>query len=150
MQFPGRLFALLILLTADGLATAANKTWTGSISSDWFDPGNWNPAGVPAEGDAVSVPFGNPIASSNVVAASLSIAGGTCTLNGPTDLGTLTLTGGTLAGTNVIHVTNLVWNRGTMAGLGVTRVAEGGSLSISVPQYTSVLLNQRVLHNAGS
>jgi hypothetical protein len=150
MQSVKTLFVLLVLLGAEGLAQAANKTWTGAISTDWFNSGNWNPAGVPGEGDAVFVASGNPVAGSSLIVASLSLSGGTCTFDGPTQLGALNQTGGTLGGTNLLVATNLVWTGGTMQGLGMTLVPPGGSLRISVPLNNWVYLSQRVLHNAGS
>ena len=35
-------------------------TWTGSISSDWNHPDNWNPAGVPTARQDVIIPDVNP------------------------------------------------------------------------------------------
>ncbi len=52
--------ALLPFLGALVLSSsAATRTWTGSVSSDWFEPGNWldsdsNP-GIPEAGDAVII-----------------------------------------------------------------------------------------------
>ena len=38
-----------------GLCRAqTNRTWNGSISSDWFNATNWIPAGVPAPDDIVN------------------------------------------------------------------------------------------------
>jgi hypothetical protein len=37
-------------------ALAASKTWTGAISTDWNNPDNWNPVGVPASGDDILIP----------------------------------------------------------------------------------------------
>ena len=44
--------------STDNGVTYANtnrKSWTGEVSSDWFDAGNWNPAGVPTAGDEIAV-----------------------------------------------------------------------------------------------
>ncbi len=53
------------------------KTWAGTISTDWSDPGNWTPAGVPGALDDVSiVPATNqPTLTANGVAHNLTIAG---------------------------------------------------------------------------
>ena len=32
------------------------RSWTGAINNDWFNGGNWNPAGVPADNDTLTVP----------------------------------------------------------------------------------------------
>ena len=37
-------------------AAAETKTWTGAVSSDWMDDGNWNPLGIPGPNAAVIVP----------------------------------------------------------------------------------------------
>jgi hypothetical protein len=44
------LISFVVVLCLVGGATAANKTWTGAVDSNWFDPNNWNPAGVPTGG----------------------------------------------------------------------------------------------------
>ena len=33
-------------------------TWTGTVSTDWSDPGNWSPAMVPGAGNSVVIPAG--------------------------------------------------------------------------------------------
>ena len=44
----------LPLLLEVGLCPAATFTWTSSTSSDWFNPTNWSPAGVPGTNDTVN------------------------------------------------------------------------------------------------
>jgi len=34
------------------------ETWTGTVSGDWGDPGNWNPVMVPGSGNSVVIPAG--------------------------------------------------------------------------------------------
>jgi hypothetical protein len=36
--------------------------WTGAVSSDWNDPNNWNPAGLPDASSDVSIGAGEPLA----------------------------------------------------------------------------------------
>ncbi len=93
-------------------ATAAcqGKVWTGAISSDWHDAGNWSPAGVPIAGDSVVIPAtgvtNNPtIGTSDVSVTNLTVvspriltvnAGRTLNVTGTTLInGTLTVTGAT-------------------------------------------------------
>jgi uncharacterized repeat protein (TIGR01451 family) len=61
-------------------------TWTGSASSDWANPANWNPSVVPIAGDTVIIPGGTPtepILSADVNIGNLTVAAaGTLTLNG--------------------------------------------------------------------
>lgn len=52
-------------------STVRGKVWTGSISSDWNNGGNWNPAGVPSAED-VTIPALVPHL------ATVEVAGMTC------------------------------------------------------------------------
>ena len=60
------LISFIVVLGLVGSAAAATKTWTGAISTDWFDDNNWDPAGVPVggysefTGDAVHINSGVP------------------------------------------------------------------------------------------
>ena len=51
------LISTLIILFAVPSAWALNevKTWTGNVSSDWFEAANWSPSAIP-EHDTVIVP----------------------------------------------------------------------------------------------
>ena len=40
-----------IVMFAGGTAHAADRTWTGAVSTNWFDAGNWTPAGSPGAAD---------------------------------------------------------------------------------------------------
>src|SRR5271166_4854575 len=40
--------------------------WTGDISSDWADPGNWSPAGVPDASSDVVISIGDAVASASI------------------------------------------------------------------------------------
>ncbi len=44
-----------IVLLVSGMAQAATLTWTGAVSTNWFDGGNWTPAGPPAAGDTAII-----------------------------------------------------------------------------------------------
>ena len=50
-----RVIYSLILSIAFCLALSAQTVWTGSVDSDWMNPGNWS-AGVPTTGMIVTVP----------------------------------------------------------------------------------------------
>jgi hypothetical protein len=72
---------------------ANSFTWTGASSSDWFDPNNWNPAGVPGTSDCINV------------------VGGTINLTAPVTInGQLNFGGGTLSGSGLTITTNGVLN----------------------------------------
>ena len=40
----------------------STSTWTGADSSDWDDPDNWSPAGIPGENSDVVIASGTPVA----------------------------------------------------------------------------------------
>jgi hypothetical protein len=44
------LTSFIVVLGLVGSAAAADKTWTGAVSTDWFDANNWEPVGVPERG----------------------------------------------------------------------------------------------------
>ncbi len=82
--------AIVVLPT--GPAHAATRDWNAA-SGDWYDPGNWNPAGAPAASDT------------------LYIAGGTANLTTGPDL---TISGGGsihLSGTGAINRSTTHWTR---------------------------------------
>jgi hypothetical protein len=82
------LLALAVALLLPPPAAAVSKTFVPS-SGDWFAGDNWNPAGVPASDDDVTIP-----------------AGRTAQLNAPASISTLTLQG-TLTGTGTLTVSGM-------------------------------------------
>jgi hypothetical protein len=44
----------------------SKSTWTGAVSSDWADPDNWSPAGVPSSSSDVTIATGRAIASASI------------------------------------------------------------------------------------
>ena len=44
----------------------SKSTWTGAVSSDWDDPDNWSPAGVPGAGSDVTIATGDAVASASI------------------------------------------------------------------------------------
>jgi hypothetical protein len=58
------------------------RTWNGSVNSDWFNPTNWIPAGVPATNDIVNVTNGTVNLTAPVtIAGQLNWSAGTFTGN---------------------------------------------------------------------
>jgi hypothetical protein len=41
----------------------SKSTWTGAVSSDWNDPDNWSPAGVPGASSDVTIATGRAVAT---------------------------------------------------------------------------------------
>jgi len=109
-----------------GLCSAATFTWTGSVSTDWFNTNNWSPAGLPGDGDTVG------------------FASGTINFTAPVTFGgQFNWSGGTLTGNALTIATNGVlttsggggkslWNALTNAGT----VTMTGSSGLSV-DYSS-------------
>lgn len=63
----------------NGCSTGILKTWTGINGSNWNDPDNWLPAGVPGSCDRIYIPNSvpaNPEANSNVSIGGLIIESG--------------------------------------------------------------------------
>jgi hypothetical protein len=44
----------------------SKSTWTGAISSDWADPDNWSPAGIPGVSSDVVIASGRAVASASI------------------------------------------------------------------------------------
>jgi fibronectin-binding autotransporter adhesin len=58
--------------------------WTGAVSTDWSNPGNWSTNAVPIFSDSVEIPAGGnqPVLTAQSFAGALRLANGTVTLNG--------------------------------------------------------------------
>ena len=96
--------AFLLASTAIlGVTPAGAADWLGTVSADWFNTGNWNPAAVPGSGTAVNV---NNAATPNPATINApGAASGTVTLGSTGgQSGTLNVTGGGLATTGTIYV----------------------------------------------
>jgi hypothetical protein len=98
----------------------SKSTWTGAVSSDWNDPDNWSPAGVPGASSDVVITTGAPVASASIG-----------TVNSITDSSDLSFES---AGTNT--VTTFLDNTGLLyvdhnAGEGGTILNIGGALTNS-------------------
>jgi hypothetical protein len=66
VKISGAVTGVKLQATSSGLTSALSttfdvgsgsfpRTWTGAVSTDWNVAGNWNPAGVPAAGDSVTI-----------------------------------------------------------------------------------------------
>lgn len=72
------------------VTVTGDKTWNGSVDSDWNKPNNWTPVGVPVNTDCVRIPAtaNQPIISGtayNGVARNLSIQNGAILTVNPTN-----------------------------------------------------------------
>ena len=136
-----RLGALLgiYLCTMATISLGDPHAWTGTSNNNWFIPENWDPAGVPSEGDAVT------------------FASGSILLTNPVqNLQSFTMTGGTLTFTNWLthlEATNIMVSGGTVTlptafvqGLTSNRVwfactnftlGTNGTINVSFKGYTT-------------
>lgn len=48
-----KIYFLLVALLLSQNLLAIDKTWTGSINTDWATASNWSPSGMPTADDAV-------------------------------------------------------------------------------------------------
>src|SRR5260221_325723 len=102
----------------------AIKTWTGLSSTDWNDPGNWSPPGIPGSSDDVVI---GTTANSPALGASTTV--NTITINGSD---TLALT----ASATVLTVTSGVTlsSSGGISGTGTLAASvttSGGTLEVT-------------------
>jgi len=100
----------------------SKSTWTGAVNSDWDDPDNWSPAGIPGVNSDVVIATGAPVASASIG-----------TVNSITDSADLSFES---AGTNT--VTTFLDNTGSLnvdhgAGEGGTTLNVGGTLTNGGP-----------------
>lgn len=51
----------LVEIDTTEVTVARNKTWTGSVDSNWHNANNWNPVGIPSTAQCITIPTtGNP------------------------------------------------------------------------------------------
>jgi hypothetical protein len=115
----------------------SKSTWTGAVSSDWADAGNWSPAGIPGVSSDVVIASGTPVAL-----ASASIG----TVNSITDSSDLRFRS---AGTN--RVTTFLDNSGETRAAFVQPIAifrgwaccAFGKVSVNTPSSRLALIFSR-------
>jgi hypothetical protein len=108
-------------------AAHAAPSWVGGTSTDWFTPGNWNPATVPTSTSAIIVPSGTlntPVIGGTGVTVNLN--GSTASLSlselltiNSTDIlnmgaRPITLSGGTIGGAGTVSGTGAISGNGTL------------------------------------
>lgn len=99
-----------------GSTRAADFTWSGAVSSDWSNPANWSPAGVPGPGDRVTYPSGKP----------------TLNLNGDRTIASFTQAGGVLTGPGQLMVTvSATWSGGSIRENCVLFIPAGATWTIT-------------------
>src|SRR5438445_5810220 len=103
---------LLLSICTAQFAYGGNKSWTGSISTDWAVAGNWNPAGIPADTDDVTIPssaVNQPVLTADANSAALTVQTGA-----HLSIGSFTLvTNGNIDASNIAGTTGSVQVKGT-------------------------------------
>lgn len=127
-----------VIVTDETVVTVnANKTWNGSVSTNWNTPGNWTPTGVPTNVNCVLIPNGTPncVISGSAFAAyayNLTVQNGGVLRVDPTN--------NNITVTDVVNVnTGGTFNLMNSAGLiQINNVANTGNINmtrISAPMY---------------
>ncbi|HEX3582896.1 MAG TPA: Ig-like domain-containing protein [Thermoanaerobaculia bacterium] len=74
------------LFVSGSFTALSAKTWTGAVSANWSNPGNWNPQAIPAAGEALLFPNGTPAEMvndfPNAVVGALTFQGVSPSING--------------------------------------------------------------------
>ena len=125
-------FVAIISSALASAAFAEEKLWVGSVSTDWFEPGNWSPPGVPNAADTVLV-------YSNVV-----------TLSSDVVIDGLAFTRGRIEGAGNLTVTNCSWSGGAIAGSGILVIPPGGLLILPAVQFGTPRDLERTFENSGT
>ena len=128
-------------------------TWNGSVSTDWFNPNNWTPVGVPGPNDTVNFASGTinltaPVTFSgqfNWSGGTLSGNPLTITSNAMVDVSGSAFLSGTLNSTNATvgiigTVASLTLTGGTILG-GTVVATNGASLIVSSGTLDGVTFN---------
>jgi hypothetical protein len=110
------LLASLSLLGTLAIAPAATRTWVGSVSTDFYDPANWSPNGVPASSDTLNVTNGSVAISPGFVSS-----------------GQIIWTGGTLYGALVISTGATMAISGQETKHLWCNLTNAGSITLSSP-----------------
>lgn len=68
--------AVLFILFSGAIATTniSAKAWTGAVSNDWNDPGNWSPAGVPTSSDNINFFISGATSTININSGTAAVA----------------------------------------------------------------------------
>lgn len=113
---PSTFAGIVSLLLVAGPLSATDYTWLGSLSSDWSEPANWSPSGVPGPEDQVNCPAGSPPLS----------------VGGERTVGGFIQAGGILAGPGQLTVrTNGTWSGGTIREGCILSIPAGATWSIT-------------------
>jgi YVTN family beta-propeller protein len=142
------LFLLSLFLSASTAAFAVSKTFigvaSGGVAPSWTVAGNWNPAGVPADADDVTIPAG----------ASVQLDAPTNRLGATTIAGTLTvfLSGGAISFNNAGALTLLPDGKMRMGSNTTLNNNSGGTMLIDGNGNANTFINvlEAINNNVGA
>ncbi len=115
----------------DVLPAGALRIWIGEVGTDWSDPNNWTPPGVPGAADNVRIPTaGNqPVLTTNVSVQDLSVDAGV----------TVSTNGFALTATGNVDVQGVILEPGTVALSGSGTTVQGYLPSVLVSGSVTVV-----------
>ena len=106
--------ALASVLSLESASAQISRTWIGTISSDWYNPTNWTPNGIPAANDIVTFTNGTINLSAPVVISNqFNWAGGTLSGDGLTIATNALLN---ISGSGTLFLSCGLTNAGTING----------------------------------
>ncbi|MBS1797508.1 MAG: carboxypeptidase regulatory-like domain-containing protein [Acidobacteria bacterium] len=121
----GTLRAARLAITPFGASCATSKIWTGAVSTDWNDPANWSPNGVPTASDSVVIPATGVTSEPSIVNPDVTVAN--LTVVSPR---VLTVTAG-----RTLNVSGTTLINGTLTVIGSASFASAPSLASSTVIY---------------
>ena len=125
-------FRFLVLVV--GCSTrlfSADKTWVGSVSSNWFDADNWTPPGVPEPFHAVEITnFTSVVLTGNLALASLDLRRGTLVVSNQLTVSNLFISESARINAWQVRPSPIV---PPAAGHGIVEVPVGGRLQFGPP-----------------
>jgi hypothetical protein len=160
-----KFFFLFVVFMTSQNVFAINKTWTGTINTDWATPTNWSPMGVPTVADTVYITnvANKPVILSGTTAVGLQItlnASSTLTINSGgilsiqnvppiKEFGLNILASAILTNNGTLNITSLyALTAGLNLGAGAT-MTNTGKLDINTP-ILGILNNNGTFTNTAS
>lgn len=123
LYFSATLTILFTLIA--GIAKGQARDWVGG-AGDWNVPGNWNPAGVPAATDDVTIGAGDDI----TVPAGFAAVSKSVTLSGGGDI-TIAATGSLEINGSTANGINMAGSGTSMTNLGILKIGNTTAISLS-------------------
>jgi len=140
----GRIFALHAAVTMVNTVINTDNIWTGAISTDWFNTGNWSTSTVPISSDDVLIPSvpNNPTISGGIALAyNLTIYNGAIV----TDKSSLQF-GGSITDTN--HAAYDISKTGILNATAGTIIMNGSfAQTIPAATFSTNTIQNLTIHN---